>query len=73
MTASSLLSFANRSMVISFIAFLFSLYGAYGMEHNLPLMLVTLLHVSQIVLAGIFKLSYVVRIAAQKQLGMAVC
>lgn len=73
MSAQSLLSFANHSMVVSFIVFLVSLYGAYGLEHQLPLMVVTLLHVSQIVLAGIFKLSYVVRIAAQKQLGLAVC
>ena len=72
MTAQTLLTFANKSMVATLVVFALSVYGAYGMEHQLPLMIVTLLHVSQMVLAGVFKVSYVLRLAAQKQLGLAV-
>jgi len=45
---------------------------AYGFDNHLPLLALTLLHVAQIVLAGFFKISYVLRLVAQQQLGLAI-
>lgn len=69
MTGQRLLHAANGGMVFFLIAFAVSVYGAWGMEKQLPLMVVTLLHVAQIVTAGLFKVSYVFRLVAQSQLG----
>jgi len=68
----SLLKKANMCMIIFLLGFLLATYIAYGHEQNLPLMLLMCLHVSQLILAGAFKFSYVVRLVAQKQLGLAV-
>jgi hypothetical protein len=67
----ALLSWANKSMGFCLISFIFATVGAYGFEAQLSLITVTLLHVSQLVLAGVFKLSYVARLVAQNQLGLA--
>lgn len=69
MSGKRLLICANWSMVLFLIAFLASLYGAWGMEDKLPLMVVTLLHIAQIITAGLFKVAYVFRLVAQSQLG----
>lgn len=69
MSGQRLLHFANGSMVFFLVAFAFSVYGAWGMESQLPLMLVTMLHIAQIVTAGLFKVAYVFRLVAQSQLG----
>ena len=61
-----LLSFANTSMLLSGLTFLVASYIAYGFETALPLLFVAILHVSQLILAGLFKLSYVLRLVAQK-------
>ena len=68
----SLLKRANICMLIFLLSFIVATVVAYGYEQQLPLMLVMCLHVSQLILAGAFKLSYVVRLVAQKQLGLAV-
>lgn len=67
-----ILKSANASMLITFIAFFVSVVLSYGYESTFPLWVVTILHVSQMILAGMFKVSYVVRLVAQKQLGMAI-
>ena len=69
MTAATLLRAANTAMIVFLLSFIVVGYFAWGMEAELPLMLVAFLHLSQIVLAGLFKLSYVVRLIAQHQLG----
>ena len=45
---------------------------AYGFDNHFPLLGLTLLHVAQILLAGLFKVSYVLRLVAQQQLGLAI-
>jgi hypothetical protein len=65
-----LLKTANMTMAITFLFFLISAVLAYGYEQHFPIMILTLLHVSQLILAGIFKVSYVIRLVAQKQLGL---
>lgn len=67
-----LLKLANTSMLVTLLAFVGSAILAYGYEQQFPLMIVTMLHVSQMILAGFFKVSYVVRLVAQKQLGLTV-
>ncbi|WP_299083961.1 hypothetical protein [uncultured Paraglaciecola sp.] len=66
-----LLKLANFSMLTTFSIFVICAVLAYGYESHFPLLGLTLLHVAQIVLAGFFKVSYVLRLVAQKQLGQA--
>ena len=72
MNNAKLLGFANASMLLTGLSFLIATYIAYGYESALPLVIVATLHVSQLVLAGFFKISYVVRLVAQKELGLTV-
>lgn len=69
MTANTLLRSANAAMAIFLVLFLIVAYMAWGMEAQFPLMLIAVLHFLQIFLAGLFKVSYVVRLIAQNQLG----
>lgn len=69
MTAHTLLRSANTAMVVFLTLFLIVAYLAWGMEAQLPLMLIAVLHFLQILLAGLFKVSYVIRLIAQNQLG----
>lgn len=69
MTAHTLLCSANTAMVVFLTLFLIVAYLAWGMEAQLPLMLIAVLHFLQILLAGLFKVSYVIRLIAQNQLG----
>ena len=66
-----LLKSANTSMLLTFVTFVISAILAYGFEIELPMMVVAMLHVLQLMLAGCFKVSYVLRLVAQKQLGLA--
>ncbi|MDX1524942.1 MULTISPECIES: hypothetical protein [Idiomarinaceae] len=68
-TAQRLLTGANYAMLIFLGAFLVVAYLAWGLEAEFPLMTVAVLHFLQIFLAGLFKLSYVVRLIAQHLLG----
>ena len=72
MNHQKILSLANASMLITFLAFFACAILAYGWENQLPLIMATLLHVAQMFLAGFFKVSYVVRLVSQKQLGLEV-
>jgi len=72
MNSTKLLSLANTSMLLSGLAFLISTCVAYGLETTLPLFFIAIMHVSQLILAGFFKVSYVLRLVAQKQLGLAI-
>lgn len=64
-----LLKGANLAMVIFLVLFLVVAYLAWGLEAEFPLMVIAVLHFLQILLAGLFKLSYVVRLIAQHHLG----
>ncbi|MDN4501993.1 hypothetical protein QX776_06250 [Alteromonadaceae bacterium BrNp21-10] len=69
MKPSKTLRFANLIMLLTLISFIVCASMAYGFDEHLPLMVTVLLHVAQIVLAGAFKFSYVLRLVSQKQLG----
>jgi hypothetical protein len=68
-SANSLLKRANTAMIVFLVLFVVVAYLAWGLEAQFPLMLIAVLHFLQILLAGLFKLSYVVRLIAQNQLG----
>lgn len=72
MDHTSLIKFANTSMLTTFVAFVICVVLAYGFDSHFPLLGLTLLHVAQIILAGFFKVSYVLRLVAQQQLGLAI-
>ena len=72
MKSHSLLKLANFSMLFTCVAFIISATLAFGYEEKFPLMFVASLHVAQLFLAGLFKMSYVIRLVALKQLGLAV-
>jgi hypothetical protein len=67
-----LLKLANASMLTTLMVFVVCVVLVYGFDSHFPLVGLTLLHVAQIVLAGLFKVSYVVRLVAQQQLGLAI-
>ncbi len=67
------LKLANVAMLLSALAFAIATYLAYGLEHYLPIAVIVACHVAQIILSGVFKVSYVVRLVYQKQLGLDVC
>ncbi|MGX5915382.1 hypothetical protein ACR0ST_11685 [Aliidiomarina sp. Khilg15.8] len=69
MSARQVLNFANTGLIVFLLGFIGAAVGAYGFEGSFSLMTVAMLHVSQIVLAALFKISYVLRLAAQWQLG----
>ncbi|MDX1706857.1 hypothetical protein [Pseudidiomarina sp.] len=71
MKAETMLRAANSSTGITLLLFVVVAYLAWGLEAEFPLMMVAVLHLSQIVLAGLFKLSYVFRLIAQSQLGQS--
>jgi hypothetical protein len=72
MNHSLLLKLANASMLITLTVFIACVVLAYGFDNYFPLLGLTLLHVAQIILAGLFKVSYVLRLVAQQQLGIAI-
>lgn len=71
MTPQKTLRVANTSMCLTLLAFATCVYVAYFMDDYFPLMVIVLMHVAQIILAGVFKFSYVLRLVAQKQLGQS--
>jgi hypothetical protein len=68
----ALLKAAHWSMAITFIISLAILYVIYGAELNLSIPLLIFLHILFVVFAAIFKISYVARLTALKQLGRPV-
>lgn len=69
MTGKKLLFTSNTSMIVFLVLSVVVFYLAWFQEENLPLMLLVFLHLSQIILAGLFKVAYVFRLIAQNQLG----
>ncbi len=71
MNAKKLLVAANSAMVFTLVCFLTAAYLAWIQGDAFPLRFVAVMHMMQIVFAGLFKLSYVLRLIAQKELGLA--
>lgn len=69
--ANKLLIAANSAMVFTLLCFLVAAYLAWIQGDALPLRTVAVMHMLQIVFAGLFKLSYVLRLIAQDELGLA--
>lgn len=69
MTGKRLLFTSNTSMIVFLILSVVVFYLAWFQEENLPLMLLVFLHLSQVLLAGLFKVAYVFRLIAQSQMG----
>ena len=67
-----LLRASNLSMLLTLLAFAICTTLAYGFESKFPLFIIAMLHIAQIVLAGLFKVSYVTRLVSLKQLGRQV-
>ena len=63
---------ANTGMVLTFVLFLSAVLLTYVTEIDIPLFTTVLLHLSQIIMAGLFKVAYVVRIVSLKELGYEV-
>lgn len=72
MAHQKLLRLANLAMLLTLLAFGVCTTLAYGFESALPLALVAVLHIAQILLAGLFKVAYVTRLVSLKQLGLQV-
>ncbi len=69
MKSHTLLRASNTSMVVFLLLSIIVFYLAWFQEQNLPLMLLVFLHLSQVILDGLFKVAYVFRLIAQSQLG----
>ena len=72
MKSLTLLKVAHISMAVTFLLSLIILVVIYGMELQLGIPLLIFLHILFVVMAAIFKISYVVRLNALKQLGRPV-
>ncbi len=69
MDYAELLSYANSSMMCSLILLVGSLVCAFGVSFE-SMGLTVMAHLSNIVLATVFKFSYIIRLIAQKELGL---
>ncbi len=67
-----ILNWANAIMLMSLIILIANIVLAYGFEAHFELLTLSVLHVSPLFIAGVLKLTYVVRLVAQKQLGVSV-
>lgn len=72
MNSSALLRAAHLSMAITLMISLSILYIIYGAELSLTIPTLIFLHILFIMFATIFKISYVARLTALKQLGRPV-
>jgi hypothetical protein len=68
----TMLKVAHLSMAITFLLSVIILFVIYGMELGLGIPLLIFLHILFVVMAAIFKISYVMRLTALKQLGRPV-
>lgn len=71
MEKENLLLIANTAMVFTLLLFIISVVLAYGFDQSFSMLTLTFLHISQIILAASFELSYVLRLVAQDKLGLA--
>jgi len=72
MKPATILKFSNWSMAVTFVLSLALVYVIYGAELGLSIPLLIFLHILFVLLAAIFKISYVARLTALKQLGRPV-
>lgn len=72
MKSATILKASNWSMAITFVLSLALIYIIYGAELGLSIPLLIFLHILFVLLAAIFKISYVARLTALKQLGRPV-
>ena len=68
MKSMMLLHIAHWSMTITFTLFLFTAYIIYGSDLLLSIPLLVFLHIFLVLMAAIFKVSYVARLTALQQL-----
>ena len=68
MEAHDYLAIGNRAMTLSGAAMLLGIGAAYPLAHHLGIMLQVIAHLSIAIAAGVFKLGYVIRLAAQHEL-----
>jgi len=68
MSTQEYLSLGNRAMALSGTAMLLGIGAAYPFAHHLGLALQVLAHLSIAIAAGVFKLGYVIRLAAQHEM-----
>lgn len=66
------LNYSNYALLMSGLCFVISIFMSYPLAEYLPLPAQVASHISNIVLAGLFKVSYVMRCVCQYQLGMEV-
>lgn len=67
MTPRDYLATGNRAMAVSGTAMLIGIGAAYPFAHHLGLALQVIAHLSIAIAAGVFKLGYVIRLAAQHE------
>jgi hypothetical protein len=72
MTPNVLLQLAHASMAVCGVISLVIVYLLYGMPSTMPLPVTIAGHIALIVFPAFFKLGYVLRLAALKQMGRAV-
>ncbi|TMO56840.1 hypothetical protein CWB96_05390 [Pseudoalteromonas citrea] len=66
------LRYSNTALATFLLLFIVSVLMSYPLAHHLTLPAQVVSHISSIVLAGLFKLSYVLRCVCQYQLNMEV-
>ena len=64
-----LLSIAHWTMAITFVLVLFTVFIIYGADLALSIPVLVFLHIFLVLMAAIFKVSYVARLTALQQLG----
>ncbi|GGY79040.1 hypothetical protein GCM10011613_24780 [Cellvibrio zantedeschiae] len=72
MKPSALLNIAHRSMAATLIISLIVIYLIYGIDLGFAIPMLVFLHILFVIMAAIFKISYVARLTALKQLGRPV-
>jgi hypothetical protein len=72
MNPGTLLTSAHWVMAITFSMSMIILYFAYGANMQLAILTQVLLHVGLIIFPALFKISYIIRLTALKQLGRPV-
>lgn len=72
MNSLTLLKLAHWAMALTLVSSLLIVYIAYGTNLILGIRTQVLLHVGLIILPAVFKISYILRLNALKQLGRAV-
>lgn len=72
MNSTTMLTFAHWVMAATLLLSLTIVYVAYGTDLILTIHTQVLLHVGLIIFPALFKISYIIRLTALKQLGRSV-